>query len=259
MRRLFLLAAFVGIGETVAAQSPLPNTAILVGRILDAVDSGAIANAGIQIVGTTLEGRSNGRGQFRVTGVPAGVREVDVRSFRYRPVKRSMSFVGGDSVRIDIYMDHVPQLLSEMVVHGRALRVPNGFEAIYARGARGWGTFITREQIDSVNPRDIKTMFEGIKGVFVDQNGVFFNRCYGSAVLWGEYGELWIDGDRVTKFQGVGRSAVDSRGMNDYLEDIPPSEVQAIEVYPSAVDIPAEFTSGGSPCAVIAVWRKRGP
>jgi carboxypeptidase family protein len=259
MRSLCLVAAFVAISGRITAQSPPPNAAILVGRVLDAVDSGAIANAGVQIVGTTLDVRSDGRGYYRISGVPTGAHEIEVRSFRYKPIKRALTFVAGDSVRLDIYMEHVPQLLSEMVVHGRALRVPNGFEAIYARGARGWGTFITREQIDSINPRDVKTMFEGIKGVFVDQNGVFFNRCYGNAAMGAELGELWIDGDRVTKFQTGGRTAVDTRGMNDYLEDIPPREIQAIEVYTSSVDIPAEFTSGGSPCAVIAVWRKRGP
>jgi hypothetical protein len=233
--------------------------AVLVGRILDAVDSGAIANAGIQIVGTILDDRSDGRGRYRIASVPAGEHEIEVRSFRYKPIKRSVTFAAGDSLRLDIYMEHVPQLLSEMVVHGRALRVPHGFESIYERGARGWGTFITREQIDSLNPRDVKTMFEGIKGVFVDQNGVYFNRCYGNQLIFGEYAELWINGDRVTKFQSFSRNPTDQRGMNEYLEQLPPSAVQAIEVYTSSGSIPAEFTSGGSPCAVIAVWTKRGP
>lgn len=259
MRRLLLVAAFVALGGRLPAQSPSAKAAVLVGRILDAVDSGALANAGIQIVGTSLDERSDGRGQYRIANVPAGVHEIEVRSFRYKAIKRSVTFVAGDSVRLDIYMEHVPQLLSEMVVHGRALRVPHGFEAIYERGARGWGTFITREQIDSLDPRDIKTMFEGIKGVFVDQNGVYFNRCYGNPQLWGEYGELWIDGDRVTKFQNSSRNPTDPRSMNEYIEQLPPHAVQAIEVYTSSVNIPAEFTSGGSPCAVIAVWTKRGP
>jgi len=259
MRKCLLVAAFVSFGGRLPGQSPSPNAAILIGRVLDVVDSGAIANAGIQIVGTTLDDRSDGRGRYRIASVPAGVYEIEVRSFRYKPIRRSVTFVAGDSVRLDIYMEHVPALLSEIVVHGRALRVPHGFEAIYERGARGWGTFITSEQIDSLNPRDIKTMFEPIKGMFVSQNGVYFNRCYGSPKLWGEYAELWIDGDRVTKFQNFSRSATDPRGMNEYLEQLPPRDVQAIEVYTSSGSIPAEFTSGGSPCAVIAVWTKRGP
>jgi len=136
------------------------------------------------------------------------------------------------------------------------MRVPRGFEAIYARGARGWGTFITAEQIDSIGPKDVKTMFQAIRGVVVTQHGVYFNRCGGNAIIWTELGELWVDGDRVTRFK-VGGDPSDERMMNNWLESIPPSDVQAIEVYTSAVTIPPEFASGGSPCAVIAVWRKR--
>ena len=136
------------------------------------------------------------------------------------------------------------------------MRVPRGFEAVYARGARAWGTFITAEQIDSVGPKDIKTMFQAIRGVVVTQHGVYFNRCGGNAVMWPEWAELWVDGDRVTRFN-VGGDPSDSRMMNDYLENIPASDVQAIEVYTNSVTIPAEFASGGSPCAVISVWRKR--
>jgi hypothetical protein len=107
-------------------------------------------------------------------------------------------------------------------------------------------------------------MFEGIKGVVVGQDGVDFNRCYGRGPLWGEQAEVWFDGQRVTNFDFGARRDIlpdprDTRQMNSFLETLPPSEIQAIEVYTSSVNIPAEYTSGGSPCAVIAIWRKHGP
>jgi hypothetical protein len=252
-----LLVAIITTAVLGASGPTRPDSTVtLVGRVLDATDSGGVSGANVQIVGTALSARSDGRGAFRVVGVPAGQHVIEVRAFRYSRLERTVTFATGDSVRVDLYMERVAQLLSEMSVHGRAMRVPRGFEAVYARGARGWGTFITTEQIDSLGPRDVKSMFEGIKGVVVNQHGVYFNRCYGNAQLWGEYGELWIDGNRVTRFNSSGNPG-DPRQFNDFLENIPPSDVQAIEVYPSSVSIPAEFTSGGSPCAVIAVWRKR--
>ena len=90
------------------------------------------------------------------------------------------------------------------------MRVPRGFEAVYARGARGLGTFITAEQIDSIGPKDIKAMFQAIRGVVVTQHGVYFNRCQGNAVMWPEWAELWVDGDRVTRFN-VGGDPSDPR------------------------------------------------
>ena len=238
---------------------------MLVGRVADATDSAGVAGANLQIVGTSLTVRTDGRGMFRLRGVPPGTHQIEVRAFRYSPDTVVATFVVGDSVRVQIYMHRVAQLLSEMVVQGRAMRVPRGFEPVYARGARGWGTFITAEQIDSIGPKDVKTMFQAIRGVVVTQQGVYFNRCGGNAVMWTELGELWVDGDRVTRFnsgdrsrfKGFGDNPTDERMMNYWLESIPPSDVQAIEVYTSSVTIPPEFASGGSPCAVIAVWRKR--
>jgi hypothetical protein len=239
-----------------APQTRSDTAAMLVGRVIDATDSAGIAGANVQIAGTSLTVRTDGRGLFRLRGISPGSHQVEVRAFRYSPDTMLVKFVAGDSVRLSIYMKRVPQLLSEMVVQGRALRVPRGFEAIYARGARGWGKFITAEQIDSLGPKDIKTMFEGISGVVVTQRGVYFNRCSGNPIIWPEWAELWVDGDRVTRFN-VSGNPTDPREMNDYLENIPPSDVQAIEVYTSSVNIPVDFASSGSPCAVIAVWRKR--
>ena len=258
------LATFFICAVQVFAQTTHSSPAAsLVGRIVDATDSAGIANADVQIVGTELLARTDGRGRFAIQGIPMGLREIQVRAFRYTEKKQSHLFNEGDSLRLDIFMHRVPQLLSEMIVLGRAFRVPRGFETIYERAAHSWGTLITREQIDSVNPLDLKTMLQNIPGVFVDEGGIYFNKCYGNQLFAQELAELWIDGDRVTKFNRSGRTdgadAVDTRYMNEYFVSTPPSEVQAIEVYTASDRIPPEFASGGSPCAVIAVWTKRGP
>ena len=249
-----LVAALIPSGSPL--RRPADSTAMLIGRVADATDSAGVAGANVQIVGTSLTVRTDGRGMFRLGGVPAGPHLIEVRAFRYSPDTVVATFAAGHSVRVQVFMRRLPQLLSEMVVQGRAMRVPRGFEAVYARGARGWGTFITAEQIDSIGPKDVKTMFEPIHGVFVTQEGVYFNRCGGNALIWTELAELWVDGDRVTRFENASADPSDSRLMNYWLESIPPSDVQAIEVYTSSVTIPPEFASGGSPCAVIAVWRK---
>lgn len=257
------LAVVLGFGAPLYPAPRADSTAILVGRIVDAGDSAGIAHANVQITGTELLARTDGRGEFRLRGVPAGVREIEVRAFRYSPHKQSAVFKSGDSLRIEVDLQRLPELLSRMLIQGRSLRVPHGFEDIYERGARGWGTLITREQIDSVNPRDLKTMIGVIPGVFVNERGVYFNHCYGGPGFGEERGELWIDGDRVTKFTRPfamdAANKTDYFGMNEYLTSILPAEVQAIEVYTSAGRIPAEFASGGSPCAVIAIWRTHGP
>ena len=144
-------------------------------------------------------------------------------------------------------------LLSEMVVQGRAMRVPRGFEAVYARGARGW-RYVHYRRADRLD------WPEGHQGDVPSHSRSRRHPTWRvlQPLPWqcrhvAEWAELWVDGDRVTRFN-IGNDPSDPRMMNDYLENIPASDVQAIEVYTSSVTIPADFDPVGSPCAVIAVW-----
>lgn len=157
-------------------------------------------------------------------------------------------------------MQRIPHVLTHMVVQGRAMRVPRGMEQIYRRGARGWGTFITREQIDSLDPIDLKTILAAIPGVYANDRGVAFQRC---PINWQP--QLWIDGQRVTRFKrqpqldrnGTGPTP-DPYFLNEQLTGILPRQVQAMEVYASNSSTPAEFMDGAG-CGTIAIWTLRGP
>jgi hypothetical protein len=247
-----LSAALVFPFAVNAQQSAL---ATLEGRVLDATDSGSIAWADVQIVGANLIVRADGRGNYRLTGIPGSAKEFSVRALGYARLTQSEEFLPGATLRRDIYMMRIPHTLSQIRVQGRSLRVPRSFEQIYERGTRGFGTFITREQIDSLNPFDLKTMFTTVPGVYTNTRGVYFHKCSG-----GSLGQLWIDGQRVTRFakqQYGGRPSSDPYFFNELLEQVRPTSVQAIEIYPTRVFIPAEFLDG-NPCAVIAIWTKRG-
>lgn len=237
--------------QSATAQSQKPESSPLFrlsGKVIDATDSAAVGNVNVQLEGSEFVTRTNGRGVFDLRSVPQGRYHLLARAFGYAPLKREIA-VDSDSLHIDIALERLPRMLSTVTVQERSWRVPRGFEEIYRRGARGTGAFIWREQIDSLNPLDLKTVLQTIPGIHVNDRTVQFHRCYGSRVLWGERPELWVDGQRVTRFDEI----------NEYIKSIVPSDVQAIEVYTSVGRIPAEFLAGGSPCAVIAVWRKRGP
>lgn len=258
--RFALLLAAVSLPAIAAAQQS-DSTVTLLGRVADGVDSGAVANATVNIVGSAYVVRTNGWGYFRIDGVHPGSRELVIRALGYARLTQSIDVVAGAKPERDFYMMRVPHVLSEMVVNGRAMRVPRGFEEIYRRGARGWGAFITREQIDSINPVDLKTMLATIPGVATNDYGVFFQRCPPS---WPP--QLWIDGQRVTRFKKmatpasyrIGGEDPDPYFFNELLTGILPTQVQAVEVYTSTSSTPAEF-SDQSGCGVVAVWTKRGP
>lgn len=158
-----------------------------------------------------------------------------------------------DSLLMEISLKRLPHLLSTVTVQGRSWRVPRGFEEVYRRGARGVGTFIWREQIDSLNPMDLKTLLNMVPSTNANDRGVWFSQCGNRRP------EMWVDGHRVTQFYDSWER-LDPTGLNAYLRSLTPMEVQAIEVYSSSLRVPPEFIhSGGRPCGVIAIWRRRGP
>jgi len=243
-----------------AAAQRVDSTVTLIGRVRDEVDSGAIAHATINVLGTSLVAYPDGKGQFRLDGIQPGTREVIIRALGYAKLIQSDEFRDSGIIRRDYYMQRIPHLLTQMVVQGRAMRVPRGMEEIYRRGARGWGTFITREQIDSLEPIDLKTILATIPGVYTNDRGVAFQRCPN---YWEP--QLWIDGQRVTRFKrqpqldrNRGGPSPDPYFLNELLTGILPRQVQAMEVYASNSSTPAEFMDG-SGCGTIAIWTLRGP
>lgn len=232
----------------------------LTGRVIDGTDSGGIARAALTVVGSHVVAYTDGWGYYHLYHVPRGATGVDVRALGYVKLRQSVALSGSGTLHQDLVLTRLPHLIAEMVINGRAMRVPRGFEEIYRRGALGWGAFITREQIDSMDPVDLKTMLATIPGVFVNDRGVFFQRCHVGNP------QLWIDGQRVTRFKKIMMADRNSMGvpppdpyfLNEMLAGVKPNDVQAIEVYRSNSETPAEFLDG-SGCGVVAVWTLRGP
>lgn len=243
MRSWMLLCV---VAAPLIAQSPRADVR---GRIVDGLDRAGISGALVSIPALGLVVRADGLGRYRLADIPAGNHELDVRAIGYDSLKIAL-IVRADT-SFDVQMTRVPTLLSQMNVVGRSLRVPHGFEDIYRRAGRGAGKLITREQIDSINPMDLKTMLAPLPGLYVNHTSVYFMRCGP-----GEMGHVWVDGQRVTKFRTGPRS--DPLDINLHLVGLRPTEVQAIEVYTSQLQVPGEFLDG-RPCGVVAIWTRRGP
>lgn len=240
--RFALRVIAVLLPATAAAQRG-DSTATLIGHVVDATDSGAVAHATVNVLGTDLVGYTDGWGYFRVNGVRAGERQVVIKALGYAKLVESQNFAAGEKLKRDFSMMRLPHTLTQMVILGHSARVPHGMEDVYRRGMRGWGRFITREQIDSINPVDLKMMLGMLPGVYENDRGVTFPMCGNP--------HIWVDGQDMTRLEG-------SYAQADFLSYMVPSEVQAVEVYTRGITVPAEFL-GGNPCGVVAIWLKRGP
>ena len=241
--RTGLVAAALMLPLTVFAQGTQARVN-LSGRVIDGTDSGGIARAIVTVAGTKVRAYSDAWGHFDLRGIPAGQQDIVVHALGYAKLTQSelLSPHGG---RADFYMMRLPHELSEVRIEGRGYRVPRGFEEIYRRGLLGFGYLITREQIDSVGPPDLRMMLDFLPGVVTNDQGVFFATCRRPSI--------WVDGQPMSRYGPNGDPA-----YKDFLEYMSPSDVQVMEVYTRSLTVPAEYDAGQA-CGVIAIWTKRGP
>lgn len=236
--RLVLLTLLLSSRVAFAQQ---PNSRVVfLARVFDAADSGAVSGAMITVDGKEM-GRTDGRGRFRAQ-LAAGDHELDVRFLGYQ-VFHARVALDDSQTELSLPLERVPLLLSQMTVHGRSMRVPAGFEHAYRRAAMSDGTFLTRELIDSVGTTTLPTLLRSQSNLWVRDNGsVSSARC-------GNF-DIWLNGTLIN----------DGRAAADIIADLPPSVVQAIEVYQGQARVPRELlslrTNRPPTCGVLVLWTR---
>jgi hypothetical protein len=220
----------------------------ITGRVFDASDSAAVGGVRIEAGGRGV--RTEGTGTYRLDAYPGRV-AVSLRMLGYAALDDTVELAAGETVSRNYFLTRVPRLLSTMVVHGRAVRVPSGFESVYRRAQASNGHLLTREQIDSMNPRDVAIVLNQIPHLRVSANRdaasrLSTGRCGpmipGSADA-GHSVVLILNGTRLTHVHSV----------NEVLDHMAPSSIQAVEMYNGPTSVPPNFQPA---CAVVAIWTR---
>jgi hypothetical protein len=116
----------------------------------------------------------------------------------------------------------------------------------YDRMSRGFGHFITREQIEKRNPMNLSDMMRMVPGAKLvplagtNQSALRFTRAQIGHDCPPQY---WVDGVKA---------------FNLNIDDIVPSDVEGIEIYPGASTVPPQFNTrdGTTICGVIIIWTR---
>ena len=90
------------------------------GTITDAASGAPIIDAIVSVAGTRLQGVSNVRGYYRITGIPAGTVTLQVRRIGYRTLSRSLDLSDAQNVTADYAITASVVVLEEIVVTGTA-------------------------------------------------------------------------------------------------------------------------------------------
>jgi hypothetical protein len=230
--------------STAAGQSAEVRLARVTGRVADAVGA-AITKAEILVTNTSIQGESGTDGRFELAGVPAGAVEVIVRRLGFSPAKIALDLAAGERRDIRVLLSPVAMLMDSITVTAKSETEVSygGFEN---RRARGFGTFLTREEIEKKRPRVASDLFRTMSGVkLIRDNGtpmIVSNRL---GVVTCPLRVFVDGGDHPLYGQSI-----------DVLVQV--ADIGAIEVYPGGATVPPQFGGRESTCGVIAIWTRHG-
>jgi hypothetical protein len=169
----------------------------------------------------------------------------------------------GHAVEVDVSLRPLVVGLEPITVTGEA---PVPFLAnvgFYERRKRRPGVFLDREAIEKrPAASNVGHLLRGMPGVRVDSHDRIRLRYFGPCDTLPP--EVWIDGMRIpqgtasstriepSKIIGPGSSPV----SENWQEFVPPSAIEAIEVYRGSSEVPVQYNVTGSACGVILIWTR---
>lgn len=219
--------------RTVASNDPLVS-----GIVKDAggvpipdVEVGIIRGERLQQFVTTAAD-----GNFLLTGVAAGVVPLRIRRLGY-----AIQFLDVDTrtpaaTTVAIVLRRVANELDEVTIAGNDTRLRGFYQRREQRGT--FGRFLEAHEIRRLGPTNPSDLFRSVPGVVISSaSGGNAMRIRGCQPM------VWLDGQRVPGAE--------------LDEVIQPSEIAAIEFYPSSAGTPAQYLERGNRlCGLVLVWTR---
>lgn len=215
----------------------------LVGVVRDSAGH-PVVGAELRFQDGVLLARSNDSGGFRIASAPVGTNTLSVRRLGFAPA----------STKITLRADHVDSLvltlslvateLEGVLVEDEAMDRSHRFLAgFWERRAKGFGNFITREDIVKRDTRDFTDLVRMLPSVHVGtRNGRQFI-AFRNAINGDCPPQYFVDGIRI------------EQGGPDEFN---PDDVEAVELYPGAATTPPQFAKSmfSRTCGAIVIWTR---
>jgi hypothetical protein len=225
-----------------------PAFAQSVGAISGTIkDSAGVPIPGVEVV--VLQARaavhSDSLGVFRFADIPAGKRQLHFRRLGFSPKSVDADISEGKTLALAVVLEAYATEIEGVTVEEmtRRRQVLSDF---YDRSSRGFGHFITRDQIEKRNPMNLSDMMRMIPGARLvplrggSQATLRFSRAQGARDCPPQY---WVDGVKA---------------WNLNIDDVVPQDVEGIEVYSGASTVPPQFNTreGTTICGVVLIWTR---
>ena len=238
--------------RALAAQRPGPLAATFQGRVYDAVTGTPLVGATITATSAGLSTRTDSLGRFQLTGIPAGIVRLLVSAPGYQRGPLTLPLAPREVLERELELEPLGAAPAAPDSGPRAQRlatVPvtampgmgNRFLDFERRRATGRGQYRTRDEIEAGQFNSLQDVLRTLRGVQMVCSGGY---CQAQMV-------------RAT-LGCPPQYIIDEREDNDFGPVVPVRDIQGIEVYTGAGDVPGEFAGSTAACGVIVVWTTNG-
>jgi len=176
---IVILAALAPAIASGQATGTPTGSAVFSGTVLDSLKH-PLPNAEVSVPGLSLTRTTDDGGSFRITGIPAGTHRVMVRRIGFGQLDTSITFADDHTVQVRITLGSVVRLDS-VVVTERNRAADLVMQAFEESRAKGFGRFITRDQLEKQSGVTLGSIVASMQGV---------------AGTRGNGGQLWIASKR---------------------------------------------------------------
>ena len=243
-----LAGIIAGLFVGTAAARAQEAAASVIATVSAAQTGAGLVGAEVSITGTRIRAVTGPDGVARLEGVPTGTQTVQVRRIGYATALRLVALEAGQPAAIAIPLRVEVVALPEIRVRAKARPTYLDRVGYSRRQARGPGEFVSRAQIEKQRPRFLSDILRSVPGV-----GLSANRMGGDSRAG--MTRASAGGARRCPIQYF-VDGVQTWGFN--IDDVPPRDVEGLEIYKGASQIPAEFNRGSAMCGVILIWTRIG-
>lgn len=221
----------------------IPSFDVVVRGTIRDVNSGQpLGNVPVSLAGR-VETTTNADGSYRVTaaGLEEGTHGLFVRFIGYQSTTYPLRVrEGSTEFAVDLSMQPLALDLGEIIVEGRPMMADRKLREFFQRRATGRGSYLAPWEIAEIPASRVTDILRTMRGVLVSPDR-FGSRV---SVTRGCQDEptVFLDGIEIR-----------DPDINGLLQ---PGDVNAIEVYNNAAQIPPQYERGTSGCGVILFWTR---
>jgi carboxypeptidase family protein/TonB-dependent receptor-like protein len=220
------------------------------GVVRDILTGDPILGAEVVIEGAGVSALTNDRGVFTFEAVPWGIYVLSVKHLAYAGALQAFRVQGGLAHQIDVTMAQEAIQLEPLTVSVRPRAWFSGMSGLQHRIDLGFGYILDSNDLAERGASSIEDALRGVPGVRVIRLG-----ARGATVRFrGSRNVISAGCEPLFYLDGVKMSLDPSLGLNEFSA----LDLQAIEVYRSAGEVPGEFSGLDAGCGALVMWTKRG-